>query len=78
MFISPSMRFVSPGRHRRRSVGDSLPRVDDLIDYAPADRRLVLVEQRELLTHQVCQLSRDGRDLHRSTTPDGQGLGTGA
>ena len=50
----------------------------DLIDYAPSHRRPALVEQLDLLTQQVCQLSRDGRDLRRSSVADGQGLGAGA
>ena len=50
----------------------------DLIHYAPSDRRPALVEQLELLNEQICQLSRDGRDLRRSAIADGQGLGAGA
>jgi uncharacterized membrane protein len=51
--------------------------LSDLIGHAPSDRRPALVEQLELLTEQIRQLSRDGRDLRRSATPDGQGLGAG-
>jgi len=50
----------------------------DLIDHAPTDRRSALIEQRDLLLEQICQLARDGRDLRRSAIPDGQGLGAGA
>ncbi len=50
----------------------------DLIDYAPSDRRPALVEQLDLLTEQICHLSRDSRDLRRSSVADGQGLGAGA
>ena len=50
----------------------------DLIDYAPSQRRPALVEQLDLLTQQICQLSRDSRDLRRSSVADGQGLGAGA
>lgn len=49
----------------------------DLIEYAPPPRRPALIEQRDLLVEQICQLSRDDRDLRRSAIPDGQGLGAG-
>ena len=52
--------------------------LNDLIDYAPSDRRPALVEQLDLLNEQICHLSRDSRDLRRSSVADGQGLGAGA
>lgn len=66
-----------------RLVGAGSPQVsrrliaalDDLIDYAPSDRRPALIEQRELLEAAILQLPRDERDLHRSKVADGQGLG---
>ncbi len=52
-----------------------LAALTDLIDHAPAERRPVLVEQRELLQEAICKLSRDGRDLRRAALADAQGLG---
>jgi uncharacterized membrane protein len=67
-----------------RLVGAASPQVSrrlvaaltDLIDYAPPDRRPVLVEQLDLLQAAICELPRDRRDRHRSAIADGQGLGT--
>ena len=49
--------------------------LDDLLELAPDERRLVLLEQLDLINDAGRQLDRDERDTDLALSPDPQGIG---
>lgn len=84
--VVPSMdwrAFVRLAFEELRLAGSASPQVtrrlraaiDDLLEWAPADRRAPLHEQRELLEERIAQTVGGRRDRRLSQQPDAQGIG---
>jgi hypothetical protein len=63
------------GRESPQVTRRLIAALDDLLELAPDERKLVLLEQLDLINAAGRQLDRDERDTDRALSPDPQGIG---
>jgi uncharacterized membrane protein len=63
------------GRESPQVTRRLIAALDDLLELAPDERKLVLLEQLDLINDAGRQLDRDERDIDLALSPDPQGIG---